>query len=765
MRLMRPDHLLWVVVIYALGTGLLMVHLATDRPWLGLRLVYDQTAEAAVVVRAEGPGAGIPEGTALRGITTEEGEFRFVADDFIVETDGVLATYADYDEFIRRQERLAGLQAAAVVRFVDVEGREWPVIPGPSRPVRTLPPEFWVPVAVGVIAWLIAAGVWVFRRGETSARFLLLSGWCTLLFAPTSAVYATRELALPGELFRWLSDLNFLGGSLFAGAMVALMACYPRRIGPAWLGLAAVLAQAAWWVAQQVGVFDSMIMARRVLVMVALLGTFMLAFVQWRGTRRDPVGRAALRWFLLSWVVGSGVFGLLILLPQMFGLDTTPVQAYAFLLFVLVYVGLAFGILRFRLFGLDEWWVRIVTWLGALLLLVVLDLVFIFQLRVSAGASLSLSLVICGLLWLPLRGFVSGRLLARKESDRPDLFKAVVDAALAPAAGVREARWRECLRLAFDPLRMEPASREGGDAALADDGLALLLPSVDGLPSLRLEYARGGRGLFSPRDVAQAGELTGMLRHALEGRDAYEKGVLVERARIARDMHDNVGAQLLRALHTREEGRRESLLRETLSDLRGIINDAANPNLSLEEALAELRYETAERLSAAGIELEWRVESGEAGAPVSAKAAHALRPLVRETVSNVVKHAGAHRVEVEIERRADGLLVAVEDDGKGFDPGAVRAGNGLANMQARIAALGGTIAWVQARARGRARGSSCICPGHSPRRHHETRADSRGPAGDQRVAGGDCARRLPWVRRGARRDPASRDRTGCGAKL
>src|SRR5690606_11300077 len=104
--------------------------------------------------------------------------------------------------------------------------------------------------------------------------------------------------------------------------------------------------------------------------------TFLLAWVQWRKTRRDPIGRAALRWFLLSWLLGSGLFCLLILLPQMFGVDTSAVQGFGFLLFLLVYGGLAFGILRFRLFGLDEWWLRVVTWMGALMVLVSLDLLF-----------------------------------------------------------------------------------------------------------------------------------------------------------------------------------------------------------------------------------------------------------------------------------------------------------------------------------------------------------------------------------------------------
>src|SRR5690606_30720983 len=133
-------------------------------------------------------------------------------------------------------------------------------------------------------------------------------------------------------------------------------------------------------------------------------------------------------------VVGSGVFGLLILLPQMFGFDTTGVQAYSFLLFVLVYAGLGFGILRYRLFGLDEWWARIITWMAAVALLVVLDLLFLLQLQLSSGLSLSLSLLICGVLWLPLRGWLAERFLGRKAGDGRDAFKAVVDVALAPRA-------------------------------------------------------------------------------------------------------------------------------------------------------------------------------------------------------------------------------------------------------------------------------------------------------------------------------------------
>ncbi|MET0261709.1 MAG: ATP-binding protein, partial [Rariglobus sp.] len=596
--------------------------------------------------------------------------------------------------FLARQGKLADIQSTAAVTLTDVNGGVWQVNPGKSRPIASLPPEFWVQLAVGVIAWVIAACVWVFRRGEMSARYLLLSGWSTAVFSPAPAVYSTRELGLPGELFRWLSDLNFMGGSLFVGTMVALLLCYPRRIGPKWLPLAVVAVQAAWFAAQQVGFFESMIFARRMLVMVYMAATFVLAAVQWRSTRQDPVGRASLRWFLLSWLVGSGVFCLLILMPQMFGFDTTAAQAYAFLLFVLVYVGLAFGILRFRLFGLDEWWVRIVTWLGALAMLVVLDLIFLLQLQLSSSISLSLALVICGLLWLPLRGYLSNRFLSRPKGDRQVAFKAVVDVALTPKPEEREGLWRQCLQESFDPLRIGPGPGEQTEPTLHDDGLALSLPPVGDLPSLRLEYARSGRALFTPRDLEAAQQLVGMLRHVIESRHAYEQGVRVERGRIARDIHDNIGAQLLSALHSREDDRRDEVLRGALADLRGIINDASNPDLPVAEALGDLRYETSGRLSAGGLDLDWRVEDECESAGISARIMHVLRPLVREATSNVLKHAQAKNVRVLIRRDKENLTVVVEDDGKGFDPVSVRRGNGLLNMETRVAAVRGNVVWT-----------------------------------------------------------------------
>lgn len=693
-RSFSPVAWLIAAVVYILVLSAMVIVFAVRQPWLGLTLSYDTARDAAIVVAARGPAAEIPAGTALVEVSGGGESMRFKSIDLIPEPDGVLETYDIYDDFLSRQSALNRILKSNTVELRDSSGIEWTLRPGPTRPPGDLPTAFWVQLAVGVIAWLISAAVWVFRRKDTAARLLLLSGWTTAIFSPFAGVYSTRELAIDGTLLRWLSDLNFMGGSLFLGTLAALLTVYPRRLGPKWLTSFYVWSQAAWFVAQQVGVFESMVFARRFFIMLPVASTFVLAAWHWRATRRDPAARAALRWFLLSWIVGSGVFALFILLPQMFGVNTSALQGYAFLLFVLVYVGLAFGILRFRLFGLDEWWARIATWLALAAMLVVMDLLFLYQLHLSESMSLSLALLTCGMLWLPLRGYLSERLLGKAPADPRTAFRAVVDVALTPRSDERETLWRACLQSVFDPLRIERADTGsvGGRASLEADGEALVLPAVAEVGAMRLEYARGGRALFSPRDAATASELVDLLRHVMESRDAYERGVRVERGRIARDIHDNIGARLLSALHSREEPRREEALRGALADLRGIINDTTNPDLSPEAALADLRHEVSERLAAAGAVLSWEVSGSETLRPAP-NLLHALRPMVREAINNVVKHARASEVSLRIGVTTEGTSVTIEDNGVGFDPERASRGHGLGNLQSRVAELGGRLKW------------------------------------------------------------------------
>jgi hypothetical protein len=85
---------------------------------------------------------------------------RLEAEDFTLEPDANLPTYAAYARFIERQDGLARLSGAEVVRLVDASGGVHAVAPASHRPLGSLPADFWVQVVVGLFAWLISVGVW-----------------------------------------------------------------------------------------------------------------------------------------------------------------------------------------------------------------------------------------------------------------------------------------------------------------------------------------------------------------------------------------------------------------------------------------------------------------------------------------------------------------------------------------------------------------------------------------------------------------------------
>lgn len=386
-------------------------------------------------------------------------------------------------------------------------------------------------------------------------------------------------------------------------------------------------------------------------------------------------------------VVGAGMFVATAIVPAMLGLERVLPQEQAFLFFLLIYVGIALGVARYRLFQLDEWAFGVLFYMVGVLLLIGLDALLILTVVDERAPAFALSLLVVALAWLPLRDTLARRFRRRREVAPESMFRQVMDVVLAPPDVDPKARWRDLIQALFNPLRAVESPVPARPTLIAN-GLVMELPGAGRLPGMRLEYADGGRKLFSSRDLELAHELTAMVSNAEESRVAYERGVLQERERIARDIHDNIGVQLMGALHSADLARKDTLVRETLADLREIINNASRPDLSLEEMLADLRAQMSEHLFAAGMTLDWSVRH-EAGASPGPHTTNAIRAIVREAVQNALKHSGASRVSIAVHQDAHRVAIEISDNGRGFDLETVSPGNGLANMRSRVEALGG----------------------------------------------------------------------------
>jgi len=111
--------------------------------------------------------------------------------------------------------------------------------------------------------------------------------------------------------------------------------------------------------------------------------------------------------------------------------------------------------------------------------------------------------------------------------------------------------------------------------------------------------------------------------------------------------------------------------------------------------VAEMRHETGRRLEGAGIELSWPIsdiDADETSLPY--RIYKNWGSTHRELISNVIKHAGAAHVAVTLSRQGSAITLTVADDGKGLADRGI--GNGLSNIEKRMAELGGEVTYPDA---------------------------------------------------------------------
>jgi len=181
-----------------------------------------------------------------------------------------------------------------------------------------------------------------------------------------------------------------------------------------------------------------------------------------------------------------------------------------------------------------------------------------------------------------------------------------------------------------------------------------------------------------------------------------------ERARIARDMHDEVGARLSQIALMQDIIIREhdipEVLRRNLSEVAATTRRAAhaldhvvwavNPlNDTLAELAGYLSHEASSYLAPLNISCRLELPCRWPDVPVRAQVRNQLTLAFHEALQNVVKHAHATGVTVEIEYDPPWLTIRVRDNGWGLPAELNGAGkDGIVNMSARLESIGGRCA-------------------------------------------------------------------------
>jgi signal transduction histidine kinase len=178
-----------------------------------------------------------------------------------------------------------------------------------------------------------------------------------------------------------------------------------------------------------------------------------------------------------------------------------------------------------------------------------------------------------------------------------------------------------------------------------------------------------------------------------------------ERARIARDLHDDLGGSLTQVSVMLDLAQKDSANGSQAKLVRcvGLVRGAAqsvdeiiwaiNPrNDTLRYLVDYLSQFVVEYFHAANIECSVELPESIPDRPVTPEARHHLLLVMKECATNVTRHAHATEVRFQVELEADQLTIALEDNGTGFNGAPDNAtADGLRNMRDRMTEIGGTF--------------------------------------------------------------------------
>lgn len=201
------------------------------------------------------------------------------------------------------------------------------------------------------------------------------------------------------------------------------------------------------------------------------------------------------------------------------------------------------------------------------------------------------------------------------------------------------------------------------------------------------------------RDLAQ--------RNAELAQEAEQAAIQAERARLSRDLHDAIAQRLFSLsmstttlpgiiVEDRERGIQQAkviaeLAERTQLDLRALLTDLRPANVmqrGLSEALQTLCVEW-QRVSLIPVDCSLVLS----GKHIPSAVEDTVYRITQEALSNITKHARAHRVHISLLEGQRQMILSVSDDGVGFDPTSITGSGrfGLMSMRERASAVGGQL--------------------------------------------------------------------------
>lgn len=684
-----PQTLLAALTAFGLASAVLVTALAARLPAPevtfsveGDEIVIDETPPALAALR----------GRRVTAFVGGSGARLEAAPELLLEEPDVLPTYAAIDEFVAAQGELAtALARGGIAVELDDGARMW--IPASPRGVFGVPLGFFMQLGFGLVGLVLGGAIWAFRPTSIPTRLYAITGAGFAMAAFSAAVYSTRGLAIDPALYGLLAATNMFGTEAFAGALLGLLWSYPAPLRRWPVPLAALLVALAFWVMAVLEVGDKSWTGPQTGVFVLFLPCFPVAYAQWRKHATSPVDRAALQWFFLSIFSGTVLFAALVLAPPLVGARPLAEQSSMLGVFLLVYAGIAAALTRYRLFDIERWWFGALAWFLGGLAIVLVDALLLMTLPMAGVTATFAAVAIVGWLYFPVRQWLWRRLFRRREGHFGELIRSFV-ARLASQRSSQSFRdiWPEMLEEAFQPLEIEPLEGSVSRLRIGAHGQSLELPGSPHFPAFRLTHPRRGTRLFSRGDLELAEALRSLVAHGASAVAERERGIEDERQRIMRDLHDDLGGKLLAMTHKGTTETQE-LARAALQDVGDVLAALEAGPTTLLALVEQCRWELQTRAESHGLSVELDASRVADDRPLTAREATNLTRILREAVTNAIRHAHARSIRVVVRHAPPVLDLEVRNDGVFDDPSTWRTGRGRKTMKLRARDLSGDVGW------------------------------------------------------------------------
>ena len=697
-----PVRVLLLSSFFVLVWLICQIALVSGTPWLGLDIDHFSNENGLLVVNVY-PSSPL-QGKVQQGdvLTTISDGFETIAfkEKGVPVDPGQFENMGDSELFLQHQSKIFSMLFAKEITLVTLDGKR---ISTKATTVRTLPDSpwrFWATFFMGGLAMLIAICAWSIKRGDVVLRVFGVGGIFYFIHCSILSLHISRGVAIDPVLYQVLGPISQLAFLIFIHTALALIWYYPKKLREFNILPFLLLWVFGLWLNSYIGIVDMTADIVFGYFVFFYMVFFFLAILQWNGSTLNLADKKRL-YSLFFGVMASGLafMGFIVIPSYFLGRTLVPVYFMSFSA-IFVFIGMSIGIAKTELFGIDNSWFKIWFWFVGGIVFITCDIAMIFILGLHDATALIFTIVFGAWVYFPIRQWIVNHYL-RSNFDVENKFNRLLDMFFTDKD--IEEQWVDLLRDTYKPLAIKHKSTDAhggggsgfgrgfnGVVAIENSGMLLHVPTVKGDATLQISGVNRGSKLFnrSDRDLTQV--MYSLVRKSSELIEEKVRVEEIERERIMRDLHDDVGGKLLTLTH-RLKGKDAELARAAMKALRESIYvmDRKSQQYA-RDLLDELFIEIRERIAVTQTTLEWDVRIANKCTLTSRQVMNVSRVL-QEATTNALKHAFPNVITFTFFTIGEEFIVTVVNDGTVSDPEMWEFGKGIHNIRKRVTELGGEV--------------------------------------------------------------------------